>query len=396
MRCIYPPIEHMDENDDTDWFCPYCETMANLLLKVQMETNRILRNDDDDEWERRRYIRYQQQQKKEKAANKNKKKDSPTKMASIVATTANDDDDHDSLKSWENVHMDVFPEAEWEYDVVQRLKKQRGLRNHIDIEILLARIQGQDEQRVIALYQQHGTTATADVNGGGVDDPMNNNADDDNDDDDDDDLDIDGNFDLYSYQEERRISRADLDKNDDDDSNSQVTLGELSVVELQVSDDELAALTDVDSDDESDDDDDQKKASKSQSSPPRRLSRRLRDKQETYSKNTNAHKKQNSHSNGTHNSCDDTGRMDVANIITGKRKRFAIDYCKLNDAMFHSVPASELDDDDDFIYTDPYHHDTTTTATTTATTVPKATRTKSSPTKTKKQRIVSSSRPRRR
>lgn len=52
---------------------------------------------------------------------------------------------------------------------------------------------------------------------------------------------------------------------------------------------------------------------------------------------------------------DDTGRMDVANIIVGKRQRSQIDYRKLNDTLFHAIPASELDDDDDFIYTDPHH-----------------------------------------
>jgi hypothetical protein len=358
MHCIYPPIEQVDENDDTDWFCPYCETMANLLLKIQTETNRILRNDDDDEWERRRYLRYQQQKKKEKVAKTKTMKrgrhvvENESKLAPPDDKNNNNttNDEVDSLKSWENVQTDVFPEAEWEYDVTQRLKKQRGLRDHIDIEILLARIQGQDEQRVMTLYEQSGTATAATAM---IDNNMANDNDDD--DDDDDDLDVDGNFDLYSYQEERRIARTEGMV--DDDTNSQVTLAELSVVEMQVSDDELAALTDVDSDNDNSENSDnadttndpQPTASTHQLLSRRRQSRRLRNKQET-KKDTLVR------SNGMIQ-YDDVGRMDVANIITGKRKRFHIDYRKLNDAMFHSVPASELDDDDDFIYVDPQQKD---------------------------------------
>ena len=350
MRCLYPPVENVDENDDSDWFCPYCQTIAELLLKVQTETNRILRHDDDDEWERRRYIRYQQQRKAAKIHNSTKKRNSTFTNDAMPLTTTDDNDDNDSLKSWEDIDQDVFPEAEWEYSVAQRLKKQRGLRNHLDTEILLARIQGQDEQRVIAMYQrqQHGDDhqdPTAD----------NNIYDDDDDDDDDDNLDVDGNFDMYSYQEERRLSRADHD-DEDDDTNSQVTLAELSVVELNVSDDELAALTDIESDDDDDTEGDNKETSADQSlHQRRRQSRRLRDKQDKPT-NTMVRKK---NKNGIHSEKfsdnDDTGRMDVANIIVGKRQRSQIDYRKLNDTLFHAIPASELDDDDDFIYTDPHH-----------------------------------------
>ena len=355
MRCIYPPMEVNEDDDNSDWFCPYCQTMADLLLKVQTETNRILRHDDDDEWERRRYLRYQQQQKKEKAAaaaastkkHRNKKNSSQNPL--ILVTTDGDNDsnnDNDSLKSWENIHRDVFPEAEWEYQVAQRLKKQRGLRNHIDIEILLARIQGQEEPRNVS------DPAATIMN----ENDREENEDDGNDDDaEDDNLDVDGNFDLYSYQEERRISRADLD----DDTNSQVTLAELSVVELNVSDDELAALTDVDSENSDNDDDDNVDTNDVNDShstnqaalPRRRQSRRLRCKHEQ-STRTKVRTKNNGTKN-IHNNTIDIGRMDVANIITGKRKRFHIDYRKLNDALFHAIPANELDDEEDFVYTDP-------------------------------------------
>ena len=160
---------------------------------------------------------------------------------------------------------------------------------------------------------------------------------------------------MYSYQEERRLSRADHD-DEDDDTNSQVTLAELSVVELNVSDDELAALTDIESDDDDDTEGDNKETSADQSlHQRRRQSRRLRDKQDK-STNTMVRKK---NKNGIHSEKfsdnDDTGRMDVANIIVGKRQRSQIDYRKLNDTLFHAIPASELDDDDDFIYTDPHH-----------------------------------------
>ena len=154
------------------------------------------------------------------------------------------------------------------------------------------------------------------------------------------------------------LLRADHSDDDDDDSNSQITLSNLSVVELNVSEDELAALSDVDSKEDDDDENDNINDTEgNKNNPPRtvrRPSRRLRDKRET----SNDAMVQ---PNRILQQYDDAGRLDLTNIITGKRKRFPIDYRKLNDHMFHAVPASELDDEDEFVYTDPpYPHSTTT------------------------------------
>ena len=141
---------------------------------------------------------------------------------------------------------------------------------------MLAGIQGHNEQHIIATYQQQGSaTAAALHRRGVVDNPMwiDSNPDIDNDD-----FDVDGNFDLNSYLEECRISRANLDGNTD----SQVTLTEVSVVELNVSDDEFAALIDLHGADNTEDKNDPLHTSTNQLLPSRRrVSRRLRDKHDT-------------------------------------------------------------------------------------------------------------------
>ena len=131
-------------------------------------------------------------------------------------------------------------------------REQQGLQNlNIDIEILL---QSHYEQHIIAMYQQWGA----------VDNPI---LIDNNPDNSDDDLDVDGTFDLNSDQEEeRRVSRAELD----DDTDSQGTLAEVSVVELNVSDDELAASIDLDGDNDTEDENDPLHTSTTNQSLPSR------------------------------------------------------------------------------------------------------------------------------
>ena len=149
----------------------------------------------------------------------------------------------------------------WRFTVESR--EQQELQNlNIDIEILLQR---HDEQHIIAMYQQQGSAMAAAIHRrGAVDIPI---LIDNNPDNDDDDLDVDGTFDLNSDQEEeRRVSRAELD----DDTDSQGTLAEVSVVELNVSDDELAASIDLDGDNDTEDENDPLHTSTTNQSLPSR------------------------------------------------------------------------------------------------------------------------------
>lgn len=208
--------------------------------------------------------------------------------------SGNSGDDADSLNSWQGAE-DVFPEAAWEYETARQLK--RGIRN-ADTEMLTAQVLG---------IEPSGPSQDAGSVNGGVHD----NDDAAEDDDDDDNVDEDGHFDMYSYQEERRPVREER-KNDiekrynDNDSlcslsshNSQVTLVELSSVGMNIGEDELAALTDVDGNDE--------------------------------------FLGCSSHGGG------DPGKMDASNTVLGKRKRTAVDYRKLNDAIFGDVSDRELE-----------------------------------------------------
>jgi hypothetical protein len=224
------------------------------------------------------------------------------------------------------VAADVFPEAEWEHEAARQLKL--GIRN-ADTELLLEQVFG---------IERHVTAS----GGGGA---ANVVATDGKDmEEEDDNVDEDGHFDMYSYQEERRIEREErkkeiknADDNDDDDSHtdsthsSQVTLVELSSVELNVGKDELAALTDIEDEESSENDD----------RPAIRQSRRLRGKLAL------------SFENGDRNSSD-PGKLNTSNIVLGKRKRKTVDYRKLNDAIFGDVSECELekiDGGDDFVFT---------------------------------------------
>lgn len=287
VHCVHPLIE---ANDQDDWFCPLCHTMAHSLLQIQTETS------GGDEWEQRRLQRGHHHK---------------NNIAQEVV-------EEDSLKSWQGVE-DVFPEVTWEYPTARHLLQ--GIRNP-HTEQLLAKVLGGIEPHTVDDADKAMTTMTTSAP----------------DDEDDDNVEEDGHFDMYSYQEERRVERQER-KNTDSGScsssthSSQVSLVELSSVELNVEADELAALIPVkDSDDES-----------SSISEPVRQSRRLRNKIANLQENGN---KNNSHH--------DPGQMNTANIVLGKRKRRVVDYRKLNDAIFGHISDGELeklDGGEDFVVT---------------------------------------------
>jgi hypothetical protein len=363
MQCIDPPLIGTMDNEDEDWFCPLCQTQAELLYKIQLEVQRVL-YDDDDDWERRRYVRNHtvQNTNQKKVKNCKGNRGITTTHPRHTTTVVHHDDDDDSLKSWEHVN-EVFPEAEWEYDIAQQLKQNRGLCNNnipTNIELLLTRILGQElccEQQ----QQQH-PTATTEL---------------DIDDDEEDNVDDDGNFDLYSYHEERRLEREQrktIDDSGDDGTSSsmnssQVTLGEISSLEMQVEDDELAALTDGNDDNNNGESssvivsttiqqDSSKNAVAVSSSasaryPTRHSSRRVRNPTASSQteKNGNRHDQNGEHGQHDMNNMimanHDPGKMDTSNIILGKRRRRNIDYRKLNEVIFGNVSETELEKMDD-------------------------------------------------
>jgi PHD-finger len=299
MECVHPhvsPDTAAEEHADDDWFCPLCETLADVLYQIQAGTV------GGEEWEERRLAR--------------------------PSHTTEETDVVDSLASWTDADQ-VFPDAEWAFQTAQQLR--RGVHS-ADTQRLLSQVLGMEtstpEHKRLPENTVNGLHQT--VNAAG------------NEPEDDDNVDEDGHFDMYSYQEERRIEREERRKEtgEDDDSvsthSSQVTLVELSSVELNVGKDELAALTDVEEDDESDDE-----------KPPVRSSRRLR------SRHPRDAGRRPLLDNGTNNENADLGRMDVTNIVAGKRKRKTVDYQLLNQAMFGEVGAAALetlDDGDDFVF----------------------------------------------
>jgi PHD-finger len=300
MECLHPhvsPETAAEDHADDDWFCPLCETLADVLYQIQVGTV------GGEEWEERRLARHQQQ-----------------------SNAAEETDVGDSLASWTDADQ-VFHDAEWAYQTVQQMRQ--GVHT-ADSQRLLSQVLGMEPST-----PEHKRPPQNTVNRLH---PTVNAAD--NEPEDDDNVDEDGHFDMYSYQEERRIEREERRKEtgEDDDSvsthSSQVTLVELSSVELNVGKDELAALTDVE-EDESDEDE----------KPPVRQSRRLRTR---HPRNAGQPL-----GNGPNDENADLGRMDVTNIVAGKRKRKTVDYQLLNQAMFGEVGAAALetlDDGDDFVF----------------------------------------------
>jgi hypothetical protein len=229
-------------------------------------------------------------------------------------------DDSSSLKSWDHVDQ-IFPEAVWEYEAAMQLKK--GLQNE-DTQRLLAEFFGED----ILDTTKHKNPTERVVE---------------SDDEDENDYSL---FDENSFEDRRRQERQALEakENDDDASestrSSQASLVDMSSVELGIGRDELAALSDVH--DDSSDDEQETGGDNHGGGGGRRKSRRLR--------NVVQH----------HQSEESTTRSEEvvlgadfneANILPGKRQRKAVDYRKLNDALFGELSEKEkaqIDDAEDF------------------------------------------------
>ena len=274
MKCIHPEVTLDDiANEDENWFCPLCSSISNFILYVQSTYM-------DEDWEQRRA----------------------------------EGDDSSSLKSWGHVD-EVFPDAEWQYEVAMQLKKGE---NNADTHRLLTMFLGEDfdNQRP-----------------GGATIPQ-------SDDEDENDYSL---FDENSFEERRRKEReAEVQSADSDDSSettrsSQATLVEMSSVELSIGEDELAAI--ASGDDASDGSSSSSRGEGSEENEHEgglRRSRRLR------------HVNQSEHSGSEVNIGAD---FNEANIIHGKRKRKAVDYRKLNDALFGDLTEYEraqIDDTEDF------------------------------------------------
>jgi hypothetical protein len=262
MNCVHPHLTQQDLDED-DWFCPICTCLADLLHLIQSETL-------GDEWEVRRRAR----------------------AARHLPCDG-------SLKSWDGPD-DVFPTSEWEYETAQKLAKNQ---RDPDTNALLARVLGFDEDALDA-----------------------GDADRDVTDDDDDDSD-DEHFDPVAYEEERQKIRSqkeddDVDKVDDSTRSSQLTLFEMSSVELSIGWEELAALSDEDVEDGYVD---------GSGAPLTRRSRRLAKKFESDASSSDDDGRR-----------DDPGKLDKSNILEGKRNRKPVDYRRLNDAMFGDLPDEKI------------------------------------------------------
>jgi hypothetical protein len=175
MACL-PGSSHLDAAQYEaldDWFCPLCQTQAECLYQIQRHVQR-LRHDDDDDWERRRWSRTE--------------------------------GDADSLQSWDQV-QDVFPEADEEYNLVQKLRRRRGVCDaEQELRRLLTPILGPDILGVEPFETQ------------------------DHDSDEEDD----------NFDPEQRGAEDDAD---DRSTGSPVSLADLSSVELHVPAEEVVALS---------------------------------------------------------------------------------------------------------------------------------------------------------
>jgi len=229
-----------------------------------------------------------------------------------------------SLQSWESAD-EVFPESEWEYTTSLQLKAGK---------------QNDETTKLVKMYL--GEDFVTQTNGAPPM-PAGSDSEDENDY---------SLFDEESFEERRRREREKLggedgskDKNDgsaegedsscdDDDStrSSQATLVDMSSVELNIGKSELAALSDDGGSSSEDEPPDNGSAS------PQRRSRRIRNRTTNVSGQTSV-----AEGNGAD--------FDESNIIEGKRKRRAVDYRKLNDALFGNLSAKDranLDDTDDY------------------------------------------------
>jgi hypothetical protein len=219
-------------------------------------------------------------------------------------------EDDENEKEWDSPD-DVFPNSQWEYEVA--IKYSQGKQND-DIQELLRTYLGED---IVSPEKGQATN------------PIGSDSEDENDY---------SLFDEESFKERKEKKGQELEteeQEDDGDRSSQATWLSSSV-ELNIGRAELAALSE-DEDTESSRDSDTSSASSSGSNN-RRRSRRLRAIS-------------NSNDSRTINNQDIGADFDESNILEGKRRRKAVDYQKLNDALFGTLDEKQkakLDDEDDY------------------------------------------------
>lgn len=226
-----------------------------------------------DEWEQRRS---EKQRKGKRKARKAGPEDDEGASAS-------------SLQSWSNAD-DVFPMADREYETASSLRKGEDASD--EAKALVARILGMDEPEIL------------------------------DDDEDDDDL-----FDLESYCRNR-----EEDQSDENSHSSQATLVDMSSVEMEIEQTEIAELSGSDVGTDSVNEENNVHSSEGLLNGVR--SYRLR--RQTLCR---------SDRNGLE-------EIDEANIVEGKRQHPPVDYILLNEVLFGDLPPEEvmrIDDTEDFV-----------------------------------------------
>ena len=349
MSCVWPPItlDDVEGKETEDWFCPLCQALPNMLAELQEACM-------DEEWVYRKEQRRSQRGKKQTSPHKRNKDDD-----------SNTDSTSSSIESW-NGASDVFPEAEWQMNASKLLKmspqqpQQQQQEGVDDIGRLLERFLGPD-----FLPSGSSNNNMAAASSSSLFLPMGSDSEDENEY---------SLFDEASFEErkrrrrleaktkkERTNSMSDVDGDDDDEAmsasssstqSSDATLQEMSSVELEIDRTELEALSDGNNEDDDDDNNDDASSSSSLSSnvvANRRVSKRLRRKKQRWSHGGDSDSGSGSldAGRGLANSAD----FDASNIVYGKRRRTAVDYRKLNDALFGDLTQLEqakLDDQVDY------------------------------------------------
>jgi hypothetical protein len=302
VHCLDPPpSSDIFDDEDADWFCPMCSTLAQTLLQVQAQYLQ------DEDWQLHRQYRHTHHHQQQKD---------------------NGDSEAASVKSWENA-LHAFPEAPWQYRTALLLKQGQ---HNVDTDRLLRQILGLEPSSGHAAHHHQQEHDQFD------------NADDEADEED-------SNFELDSFEARKRKGHAvddhaNNDKEQEDDENSinssEATLVNVSSVELEISDDELNALSghEESGSDIDDNEGDEEKETDANNYVPkenqadRRRSRRL----------LNGETRQLIDS--------DAGKLNRDNILWGKRRRKAVDYRRLNDAIFGDLDEEQvanIDDADDFV-----------------------------------------------
>jgi len=256
MKCVYPHVTPEEiENEDEDWFCPICSQSTEL-------------------------------------------------MGEIHDLCVADENEEASIESWDDVHEDVFPGSQWEYETAQKILK--GKRN-------------EDTQRLLTMFLGE------DIHKKKVQMPVGSDSEDENDY---------SLFDEDSFHERRQKEKDDQSFGDSVAS-SEATLLDYDDIDYKVKKSELDALSEEegseseseeDEDDDDDDDDSENRV---------RRSRRLEKKEEEDEAKP----------------MDMGADFDEANIIVGKRKRKRVNYRKLNDMMFGDLSDQQqgmIDGGDDF------------------------------------------------